>query len=84
LDYELESEHHKKGEANFMLAELKLQQSGDCQIIAVVDDTVPLSGCSRRNRPQRPLPNRRQIALCNSQSLLGDSKLVFGLVRQFA
>ncbi len=44
LDYELGSEHHRKGEANFMLAELKLQRGGDCQIIAVVDDTVPLSG----------------------------------------
>jgi hypothetical protein len=43
LDYELETEHHKKGEANFMLAELKLQRGGDCQIIAVVDDRVPLS-----------------------------------------
>jgi hypothetical protein len=43
LDYELESEHHRKGDANFMLAELKLQRGGDCQIIAVVDDTVPLS-----------------------------------------
>jgi hypothetical protein len=43
LDYELETEHHKKVEANFMLAELKLQRGGDCQIIAVVDDRVPLS-----------------------------------------
>jgi hypothetical protein len=43
LDYELETEHHKKGEANFMLAELKLQRGGDCQIIALVDDRVALS-----------------------------------------
>jgi len=43
LDYELETEHHKKGEANFMLAELKLQRGGDCQIIALVDDRAPLS-----------------------------------------
>ena len=43
LDYLLESEHHKKGDANFMLAELKLQRGSDCQIIIAVDDRLPLS-----------------------------------------
>lgn len=47
LDYELESEHHKKGEANFMLAELKLQRGADCQIIAIVDDTVDLAAITQ-------------------------------------
>jgi hypothetical protein len=47
IDYELESEHHKKGEANFMLAELKLQEGSDCQIIAIVDDAVDLWGITQ-------------------------------------
>jgi hypothetical protein len=47
LDYELESEHHKRGEVNFMLAELKLHRGSDCQIIAIVDDTVDLAAITK-------------------------------------
>jgi len=43
LLFEVESDEHKKADANYLLAELKLRKGGDCQIIAVVDDRVPLS-----------------------------------------
>jgi hypothetical protein len=43
LLYEVESSEYKKGDANYLLAEIKLHKGGDCQIIAVVDDRVPLS-----------------------------------------
>jgi len=43
LLFEVESNEYKKGDANYLLAELKLHKGGDCQIIAVVDDRVPLS-----------------------------------------
>jgi len=36
-------EYKKKGDANYVLADLKLQKGGDCQIIALVDDRLPLS-----------------------------------------
>jgi hypothetical protein len=42
--FEVESnEYKKKGDANYVLADLKLQKGGDCQIIALVDDRLPLS-----------------------------------------
>jgi hypothetical protein len=34
---------YKKYDANYFLADLKLQDGGDCQIIEVVDDRAPLS-----------------------------------------
>ncbi len=34
---------YKKYDANYFLADLKLQEGGDCQIIEVVDDRAPLS-----------------------------------------
>jgi hypothetical protein len=34
---------YKKHEANYFLADLKLQEGDDCQIIEVVDDRAPLS-----------------------------------------
>lgn len=34
---------YKKVDANYFLADLKLHEGGDCQIIEVVDDRVPLS-----------------------------------------
>jgi hypothetical protein len=43
LLFEVESSEYKKGDANYLLAELKLRRGGDCQIIAVIDDRVPLS-----------------------------------------
>jgi biopolymer transport protein ExbD len=43
LLYEVESSEYQKGDANYLLAELKLHKGEDCQIIAVIDDRVPLS-----------------------------------------
>jgi len=43
LLFEVESGENKKADANYLLAELKLHNGGDCQIIAVVDDRAPLS-----------------------------------------
>jgi hypothetical protein len=43
LLFEVESNEYKKGDANYLLAEIKLHKGGDCQIIALVDDRVPLS-----------------------------------------
>ena len=34
---------YKKRDANYLLAELKLHEGGDCQIIELVDDRAPLS-----------------------------------------
>jgi len=42
LLFEIQSSEYKKGDANYLLAELKLH-NGDCQIIVLVDDRVPLS-----------------------------------------
>ena len=43
LLFEVESGENKKADANYLLAELKLHNGGECQIIAVVDDRAPLS-----------------------------------------
>ena len=43
LLFEVESGEFKKGDANYLLAELKIRKGADCQIIAVIDDRVPLS-----------------------------------------
>jgi hypothetical protein len=48
LRFDLESGIYKGGEykkvdANYFLADLKLHEGGDCQIIEVVDDRAPLS-----------------------------------------
>jgi hypothetical protein len=43
LLFEVQSDEYKKGDANYLLAELKLHKGGDCQIIALLDDRVPLS-----------------------------------------
>lgn len=48
LRFELQSGIYKGGEykkydANYFLADLKLHEGGDCQIIEVVDDRAPLS-----------------------------------------
>jgi hypothetical protein len=43
LFFEVQSDGYKKGDANYLLAELKLHKGGDCQIIALLDDRVPLS-----------------------------------------
>lgn len=48
LRFELESgiyknNEYKKLEANYFLADLKMREGGDCQIIEIVDDRAPLS-----------------------------------------
>jgi hypothetical protein len=48
LRFDLESGVYKGGEykkvdANYFLADLKLHEGGDCQIIEIVDDRAPLS-----------------------------------------
>jgi hypothetical protein len=47
LDYEMESGHLQKSHANFMLAELKMREGGDCQVIAIIDDNVDLGGITQ-------------------------------------
>lgn len=43
LLFEIRSNEYKKRDANYVLAELKLCEDGNRQIIAVLDDRVPLS-----------------------------------------
>lgn len=43
LLFEMRSNEYKKRDANYALAELKLREDGNRQIIAVLDDRVPLS-----------------------------------------
>jgi hypothetical protein len=48
LRFELESgiyknHEYKKFDANYFLADLKMREGGDCQIIEIVDDRAPLS-----------------------------------------
>ncbi|MGB8475527.1 MAG: hypothetical protein WCE61_15705 [Candidatus Acidiferrum sp.] len=48
LRFDLEADvykgaEYKKVDANYFLAELKLHEGGDCQIIEVLDDRAPLS-----------------------------------------
>jgi hypothetical protein len=43
LLFEVQSNEYKKRDANYALAEVKLHDGGNCQIIAVVDDRAPLS-----------------------------------------
>lgn len=42
LEYELRSYHLKEREANFLLAEIKLRECDDCQIVPIIDDDVAL------------------------------------------
>jgi len=43
LLFEIESGEYKKGDANYLMAELKLHRGGERQIIELVDDRAPLS-----------------------------------------
>ena len=47
LIYEVKSFHLKKGDANFLLAEMKLRECSDCQVVAVLDDDIELSAISQ-------------------------------------
>jgi hypothetical protein len=44
LEYEMRSYGLKKGEANYWLAEIKLRECNDCQVIPIIDDNVELGG----------------------------------------
>lgn len=37
----------KKGEANYWLAEIKLRECADCQVIPIIDDDVPLGAITQ-------------------------------------
>jgi hypothetical protein len=42
-EYELKAYNLKKREANFLLAEIKLGECGDCQVVPIIDDNVELN-----------------------------------------
>ena len=47
LEYEMRSYHLKKGDANYWLAEIKLRECTDCQVIPIIDDDVPLGAITQ-------------------------------------
>ena len=47
LEYEMRSYHLKKGDANYWLAEMKLRECTDCQVIPIIDDDVPLGAITQ-------------------------------------
>lgn len=47
LEYEMRSYNLKKGEANYWLAEIKLRECKDCQIIPILDDDVELAAITQ-------------------------------------
>ena len=47
LVYEVKSYELKKNDANFLLAELKLKECSDCQIIVLIDDNIELSAINQ-------------------------------------
>jgi hypothetical protein len=47
LVYEVKSYELKKNDANFLLAELKVRECSDCQIIVLIDDNIELSAINQ-------------------------------------
>lgn len=47
LEYEMRSYHLKKGDANYWLAEIKLRECTNCQVIPIIDDDVPLGAITQ-------------------------------------
>jgi len=47
LEYEMKSYGLKKVEANYWLAEIKLRECNDCQIIPLIDDDVELGAITQ-------------------------------------
>jgi len=47
LEYEMRSYHLKKAEANYWLADIKLRECNDCQIIPLIDDNVELGAITQ-------------------------------------
>lgn len=46
-EYEMRSYNLKKGDANYWLAEIKLRECSDCQIIPIIDDDVDFGSISQ-------------------------------------
>lgn len=47
LEYEMRSYNLKKGDANYWLAEIKLRECSDCQVIPIIDDDAPLAAVTQ-------------------------------------
>jgi hypothetical protein len=47
LEYEMRGYGLKKGDANYWLAEIKLRECNDCQVIPIIDDDVELGAISQ-------------------------------------
>jgi hypothetical protein len=47
LEYEMRSYKLQKGDANYWLAEIKLKECGNCQIIPILDDNVELGAITQ-------------------------------------
>ncbi len=47
LEYEMRSYGLKKVEANYWLAEIRLRECSDCQVIPIIDDNVELGAISQ-------------------------------------
>jgi hypothetical protein len=47
LEFELKSDRLKKDDANYLLAELKLRECSDCQIVVLIDDNIELSAITQ-------------------------------------
>ena len=47
LEYEMRSYGLKKVEANYWLAEIKLRECSDCQVIPIIDDDVELGAITQ-------------------------------------
>jgi len=47
LEYVLDANKYKKRDANYALAELKLQKGADCQVIAIIDDNADLGAITK-------------------------------------
>ncbi len=71
LLFEVESGEYKKADANYLLAELKLHNGGDCQIIAVVDDRAPLSAITEISERQSMLASKIFGLSCHGTKLGG-------------
>lgn len=47
LEYEMRSYSLKRGDANYWLAEIKLRECSDCQVIPIIDDDAPLAAITQ-------------------------------------
>jgi hypothetical protein len=47
LRFNIRAEDYGKGDANYLLAELKLHEGVECQIIPIIDDRAPMSALTQ-------------------------------------